>query len=53
VNCVFEEWIPDVIIIKNGESTEDATNRGFRFSQVSEDVYNNLDIGGSNYSAYE
>lgn len=53
VNCVFEEWIPDVIIIKSGESTNDATKRGFRFSQVSEDVYNNLDIGGSNYSAYE
>ena len=53
VNCVFEEWIPDVIIIKSGESTGDATKRGFRFSQVSEDVYNNLDIGGSNYSAYE
>ena len=52
-NCVFEEWIPDVIIVKKGESTDDVTNRGFRFSQVSEDVYNNLDIGGSNYSAYE
>ena len=55
VNCVFEEWIPDVIIVKNGDSTgrNNAVNRGFRFSQVSEDVYNNLDIGGSNYSAYE
>lgn len=55
VNCVFEEWIPDVIVIKKGDSTgkDNATDRGFRFSQVSEDVYNNLDIGGSNYSAYE
>ena len=55
VNCVFEEWIPDVIIVKKGDSEgrEDADKRGFHFSQVSEDVYNNLDIGGSNYSAYE
>lgn len=55
VNCVFEEWIPDVIIVKKGDSegTNEAIKRNQRFSQVSEDVYNNLDIGGSNYSAYE
>ncbi len=57
VNCVFEEWIPDVIIVKQGEDNKEEQeapqDRGWRFSQVSEDVYNNLDIGGSNYSAYE
>ena len=55
VNCVFEEWIPDVIIVKKGDSEgiNEAIKRNQRFSQVSEDVYNNLDIGGSNYSAYE
>lgn len=55
VNCVFEEWIPDVIIVKKGDSegTNEAIKRNQRFSQVSEDIYNNLDIGGSNYSAYE
>lgn len=54
-NCVFEEWIPDVIIVKKGdaEGTKEANDRGQHFSQVSQDVYNNLDIGGSNYSAYE
>lgn len=54
-NCVFEEWIPDVIIVKKGdaEGVKEANDRGQHFSQVSEDVYNNLDIGGSNYSAYE
>ena len=55
VNCVFEEWIPDVIIVKKGdaEGARKANVKGQHFSQVSEDVYNNLDIGGSNYSAYE
>lgn len=58
VNCVFESWIPDLILIKTGqedteEKKEQAQNRGQIFSQVSSLVYNNLQIGGVYYSAYE
>ena len=58
-NCVFESWIPDLILIKAGEDTEtkekvdQATARGQRFSQIPESIYDNLKIGGSYYSAYE
>lgn len=57
-NCVFENWIPDLILIKAGEEdTEDrrdqAEKRGQRYSQVPASIYNNLKIGGSYYSAYE
>ena len=57
-NCVFENWIPDLILIKSGEEdTEErrgqAEKRGQRFSQVPSSIYNNLRIGGSYYSAYE
>ena len=58
VNCVFESWIPDLILIKGGqedtdEKREQAKDRGQIFSQVSPIVYNNLQIGGVYYSAYE
>ena len=58
VNCVFESWIPDLILIKNGqedtqEKVDQAQRRGQIFSQVSSLVYNNLQIGGVYYSAYE
>ena len=57
-NCVFENWIPDLILIKAGEEdTEEkrdqAEKRGQRYSQVPSSIYNNLKIGGSYYSAYE
>ena len=57
-NCVFENWIPDLILIKTGEEdTEEkrdqAEKRGQRYSQVPSSIYNNLKIGGSYYSAYE
>lgn len=58
VNCVFESWIPDLILIKSGqedtdEKREQTKSRGQIFSQVSPIVYNNLQIGGVYYSAYE
>lgn len=58
VNCVFEEWIPDIILLNLDDEDiqnkrKQAEDRGQRYSQVSGEVYNNLDIGGSNYSAYE
>ena len=58
VNCVFEEWIPDIILLNLGdedvqERREEAEARNQRYSQVSSDIYNNLDIGGVHYSAYE
>ena len=58
VNCVFEEWIPDIILLNLGdedvqERREEAEARNQRYSQVSSDIYNNLDIGGVYYSAYE
>lgn len=58
INCVFENWIPDVILIKkNQEDTaskrRDAQKRGQVFSQVEPQIYNNLAIGGKQYSAYE
>ena len=57
-NCVFENWIPDLILIKSGEEDieerrSQAEKRGQRFSQVPSSIYNNLRIGGSYYSAYE
>lgn len=57
-NCVFENWIPDIILIKTGvEDTEqkstEAQNRGQKFSQVESNVYNNLQIGGVYNSAYQ
>ena len=57
-NCVFENWIPDLILIKAGEDDTDerreqAEKRGQRYSQVPASIYNNLKIGGSYYSAYE
>lgn len=58
VNCVFEEWIPDIILLNLGdedvqERREEAEARNQKYSQVSSDIYNNLDIGGVHYSAYE
>lgn len=54
-NCVFENWIPDLILIKVGdeEKRNDALDRGQRFCQISSAIYNQLDIGGVYYSAYE
>lgn len=61
VNCVFEDWIPDVILIKIDQSNisdteqkqNEAKNRGWIYSQIPEVIYDNLKIGGVHYSAYE
>ena len=58
VNCIFESWIPDLILIQaNGENTKKLRNecedRGQPFNQVNSQIYSAFEIGGSRYSAYE
>ena len=59
INCIFEVNIPDVILINLGLGAEEvqkkkqeADTRGQAYLQVSEQVYDNLAIGGSQNSAY-
>lgn len=59
INCIFEANIPDVILINLGLGAEEvqkkkqeADTRGQEYLQVSEQVYDNLAIGGSQNSAY-
>ena len=57
-NCVFENWIPDIILIKAGETdtqdrSDEAANRGQLFTQVPANIYDNLQIGGVYNSAYQ
>ena len=59
INCIFEANIPDVILINLGLGAEEvqkkkqeADTRGQKYLQVSEQVYDNLAIGGSQNSAY-
>lgn len=60
VNCVFEDWIPDIILINKGLSNEekdiliDECNRKGQYYYIIDDnIYDILDIGGVHYSAYE
>ena len=58
VNCVFENQIPDVVLIEAGtkttsEKSDQAIGRRQNFSQVEATVYGNLQIGGIYYSAYQ
>lgn len=60
VNCVFQAWIPDLILINKGLDQKTKENlrqqcedRGQSFYQVEQEIYNVLDIGGIRYSAYE
>ena len=58
VNCIFESQIPDVVLIETGqndteEKRKQAIDRQQRFCQVQATVYNNLQIGGIHYSAYQ
>lgn len=59
VNCVFESWIPDLILIELGieEKTEkerkECEQRGQPYYQVDSSIYSAFEIGGSRYSAYE
>ena len=58
VNCIFESWIPDLILIEKGtENTkkerDECELRGQPFYQVDSQIYSAFEIGGSRYSAYE
>lgn len=60
VNCVFQAWIPDLILIDLGlnekevkELKEECQKRGQPFYQIERVLYDATDIGGSRYSAYE
>lgn len=67
INCVFEPYIPDVILINKDYPTDDSTTlrtdmqklrkecdeKGLFFSQVDEDVYNYLTPGRALNSCYQ
>ena len=63
VNCIFEPWIPDVILIGIGTSQKSTSDmeklrqecraRGQDWYQVSDDIYSRLAIGGTMNSGYQ
>lgn len=60
VNCVFQAWIPDLILINLGlnykekeKLREECQKRGQPFYQMDQVLYDTTDMGGSRYSAYE
>lgn len=58
VNCIFEPYIPDVVLIESGqedtgEQRNEAINRNLRFCQVDSTLYSQLTTGGTHNSAYE
>lgn len=58
VNCIFAPYIPDYILIKLGqEDTDDkrieCENKGQKYIQVSETIYNSLATGGSSKAAFD
>ena len=60
VNCVFQDWIPDLILINNGLNQSDVKRlreqcerRGQNYYQIQPELYDATDIGGVRYSAYE
>lgn len=58
VNCIFEPYVPDVIMIENGQETteeyrEEAIARNLRFCQVDPTLFSQLAVGGTHNSAYE
>ena len=64
VNCIFEPWIPDIVLInidysgKDNEGTpakirQECENRGQSCYQVPSVIYDNLEIGGNLNSAYQ
>ena len=57
-NCIFEAYIPDLVLIKKGtEETEslrhECERKNQRFHQLQDYIYDNLIIGGSQYSCYQ
>ena len=63
VNCVFEPWIPDVVLIEINNLTDskytmeelrqECQQRGQNYYQVPSEIYNSLAAGGSLYSGYQ
>ena len=61
VNCVFEAWIPDVILINKdatdnsapGKLRKECEKRGLFMYQVPSVIFDNIEIGGNLNSAYE
>ena len=58
VNCIFEPYVPDVVLIENGQDTteeqrNDAIDRNLRYCQVDSTLYSQLTTGGTHNSAYE
>ena len=60
VNCVFEEWIPDLILINSdldkdqvAKLRKECENRGQPYYQVGSAIYDTMQMGGIMYSAYE
>ena len=57
-NCIFENAIPDIFLIKNGQidtadKREYCKNKGQKYILVPPEIYDNLDIGGIYNSAYQ
>ena len=55
INCLFEPEIPNVIFIKNSDTTTDIDKirrRGENVTQVNDDIYDNLYKGGYLNSAF-
>ena len=60
-NCVFQTWVPDIILIKidtlqeseMSKMREECVRRSQNYYQVPEDIYNSLAIGDGLFSCYE
>ena len=58
VNCIFEPYVPDVVLIENGQEDtgikrDEAIDRNLRYCQVDSTLYSQLTVGGTHNSAYE
>ena len=58
VNCIFEPYTPDVVLIENGQEDtgtkrKEAQDRNLKFCQVDSTLYSQLTTGGTHNSAYE
>lgn len=58
VNCIFEPYIPDVVLIENGQENtakerDEAIDRNLRYCQVDSTLFSQLTVGGTHNSAYE